>query len=302
MLSRLFTLLLAALFAGPVLAQSFAAAIDDTDEGSEIRAENCMVGYINRVNIPALTQGRLTEIKIEEGDTIEKDTLVAVIDDTQAILNLDLKKAELVEAELNATNTVNLRDAQNAEQLATAEAEAYKELRKEGATPYWEMEKKRLEAKRAKLRVELAEMNMKVAKSQYFAKESEMKIAAEEVSRRQIKAPFAGFIENRTAQLGEWVQAGSPIAMLVEMDRLRVEGDIDALRYSGRLSIGTPAKVLIYHRSDDDPIAINAKIGYVSTEIDLNNRYRVWVTVDNTRVGLDWLIKPGMRAEIIIGE
>ena len=95
------------------------------------------------------------------------------------------------------------------------------------------MEKKRLEAKRAKLRIELAEMNMKVAKAQYYAKESEMLIASEEVTRRQIKAPFDGYIEKRVAQLGEWVQAGSPIALLVNMNKLRVEGDIDALRYSG---------------------------------------------------------------------
>ena len=31
--------------------------------------------------------------------------------------------------------------ALNAEELASAESEAYKDLRKEGAIPYWEMEK-----------------------------------------------------------------------------------------------------------------------------------------------------------------
>lgn len=290
-----------AVLASPAVAQfpqSFGGQSDSP--GDEIRAENCMVEFIDRVNIPAEVQGKLTEMKIKEGDDVERDGLIAVIDDTQARLNLDLKKAELVEAELNATNTVNLRDAENAEKLAVAEAEAYKKLREEGATPYWEMEKKRLEAKRATLRIELAQMNMKIAKAQYYAKQSEMQIAEEEVTRRQIRAPFDGFIETRIAQLGEWVQAGSPIAMIVKVDQLRVEGDIDALRYGGQVFKGTPAKVLIYHRSNEDPISIDGKLAFVSSEIDLNNRHRVSVTIDNQRVGNDWLIKPGMRAEIIV--
>ena len=48
-------------------------------------------------------------------------------------------------AELDAANQ-RLR----AEELASAEAEAYKELRREGAIPYWEMEKKRLPLARAR--------------------------------------------------------------------------------------------------------------------------------------------------------
>lgn len=297
----LIALIAAALLAGPAAAQFRSPlSAEPSSPGEGIRAENCMVEYIQRANIAAETQGKLTEIKIEEGVTVQKGDVIAVIDDKLARLNVDLKNAELVEAELNATNTVNLRDAQNAEQLATAEAEAYKALRKEGATPYWEVEKKRLEAKRAKLRIELAEQNMKIAKAQYYGKESEMQIAEEEVARRQIRAEFDGFIETRSAQLGEWVQAGSPIALLVNMDFLRVEGDIDALRYAGKVANGTPAQVLIYHRTDEDPIAIDAELGFVSTEIDLNNRLRIWVKVKNERVGNDWLIKPGMRAEIII--
>lgn len=306
MRSSFIALIATVLLAGPAQSQfSGSLASDTATPGDEIRAENCIVEYIQRVNIPAEAQGKLTEITIKEGMTVKKGDLIAVTDDTLARLNLDLKKAELVEAELNATSTVNLRNAQNTEKLAAKEAEAYQALRREGATPYWEVEKKRLEADTAKLRIELAEDNIKIAKAQYYAKESEMKLAAEEVTRRQIKAPFDGFIETRTAQLGEWVQPGSPIALLVNMDQLRVEGDIDALRYAGLVSIGTPAEVLIYHRGNADPLAITGKLSFVSTEIDLNNRHRIHVTVDNRAVDKedpdsDWLIKPGMRAEIII--
>ena len=52
---------------------------------------------------------------------------------------------------------------------------------------------------------------------------------------------------------------------------------------------------------------LNGKLGYVSMEIDLNNRHRVWVEIQNqpiideaTGKVIDWQIKPGMRASIKI--
>jgi multidrug resistance efflux pump len=266
---------------------------------NEIRAENCMVQYINKVNVAAKAEGTLMELPVEEGDTVNQDDVLAVIDDTAAALALELKKAEEKEAILNAANEVNLEDARNSEELATAEAKAYKELRDQGAIPYWEMEKKRLEAERARLRIDLAVMQKKIAEVQMIAKRSERMIAEFELTRRKVTAPATGFIEARIAQLGEWVQPGSPIATLIQMDRLRVEGDIDALRYPGQVLQGTAAEVTIYSESEK-AIKMNGKLGYVSMEIDLNNRHRVWVEIENKKIGNDWAIKPGMRAEIVI--
>jgi multidrug efflux pump subunit AcrA (membrane-fusion protein) len=272
----------------------------------ELRAENCMVKLIRNVRVPAEVDGRITDMKIVEGANVQSGDLLVVIDDTQAKLTLEFKKAEEREAELNATNDVNYRDAVNSARSAKAEAEAYKELRREGATPYWEMEKKILEATRAELRIELAKSQQDIAKVQYVAKRTERELAEHELSRRRVVAPFGGFIEARIAQLGEWVQPGSPVLQLVQLDTLRIEGDIDALRYPGQVTLGTPVKVSIYANSDRnqaDPaqaIKLDATIGFVSSEIDLNNRYRIWVEVKNERQGDDWLIKPGMEADITV--
>jgi multidrug resistance efflux pump len=250
----------------------------------------------------------LTELKFEEGDTVEMGHLLAVIDDTAARLAVELKLAEEKEAIINAANDVNLEDARNAEELATAEAEAFKDLRKEGAIPYWEMEKKRLEAKRAQLRIDLAVMQKKIAEVQMIAKRSERQLAEFDLTQRRITTPSTGFIEARIAQLGEWVQPGAPIATLIQMDRLRVEGDIDALSYRSMVRQGTPVKVVIENDVDPDKtIKIDGTLGYVSMEIDLNDRHRVWVEIQNEPIKddatgkvIDWLIKPGMRASIKI--
>lgn len=282
--------------------------VAEPESRPSIQAENCLVQYISKVNLAARSEGVLTALHFEEGDTVEMGQLIAVIDDTAAALAVELKLAEEKEAVMNAANEVNLEDAENAEELASAEAEAYKDLRKEGAIPYWEMEKKRLEAKRAQLRIELAVMQKKIAEVQMIAKRSERQLAEFELTQRQVKTPSTGFIEARLAQLGEWLQPGSPIATLIQMDRLRVEGDIDALSYRSMVRQGTPVKVVIENDVDPDKIIqIDGKLGYVSMEIDLNNRHRVWVEIENQPIKdeqsgkvVDWLIKPGMRASIKI--
>lgn len=273
-----------------------------SEAGTEIRAENCFVEYINKTNVAAKAEGTLMELRFEEGATVNKDDVLAIIDDTAAKLALELKKAEEKEAMLNASNEVNLKDAINSEELASAESTAYEDLYRERAIPFWEKEKKRLEAERAELRIDLAEMQKKIAEAQMVAKFSEVKIAEFELTRRQITAPSTGFIEKRIAQLGEWVQPGSPIATLIQMDEVRVEGDVDALRYPGEIVQGMPVKVLVYTNDDPDKaLSFDTELGFVSMEVDSAQRYRVWAKIKNEKTANgDWLLKPGMRAELII--
>lgn len=289
-------LIVTLLLTAPVMAQQTSA--EQSTPGNEIHAVNCMVQHKNKVNVPAKAEGTLMELRFEEGDTINEGDVIAIIDDTAAALALELKKAEEKEAVLNAANEVNLKDAINSEELATAEAKAYEELRRQGAIPFWEMEKKRLEAERARLRIDLARMQKKIAEVQMIAKRSEREIADFELTRRKVTAPSTGFVEARIAQLGEWVQPGSPIATVIQMDKLRVEGDVDS-RHPIRVVRGMPVMVMI-HTGADKSIRINGKLDYVSMEVDLNRRYRVWVEIENKKIGNDWAIKPGMQADITI--
>ncbi|MFG0262906.1 MAG: efflux RND transporter periplasmic adaptor subunit [Novipirellula sp. JB048] len=285
----------------PSAAAPAAPATSTSSAAGAIHAENCMVKFIHNVNVPAEVDGKVMELKFDEGSTVTAGELMVVIDDTQAKFALELKKAEEKEALLNATNDVNLKDSRNAKDLAHAELEAFRELRREGAIPFWELEKKRFEATRAELKIDLAEMQMQIAKVQFKAKENERQMAEYEIKKRRITAPFDGYVEARIAQLGEWVQPGTPVATLVQLDKLKVEGYIDALRYSDPVVKGTPCQVLVYREaSNENAVSFDAQIEFVGSEIGLDKRYRISVNIDNKRAGQQWLVKPGMRAEIII--
>jgi multidrug efflux pump subunit AcrA (membrane-fusion protein) len=271
-----------------------------TTPGRQVVADNCSVKFIRNINLPAEVEGKLIELNIEEGMSISKGDVLAVIDDTAANLAVELKKAEEKQAMLEADNDVNLQDARNSSKLADAEAKSHEKLYDEQAIPYWEKEKKVLEAVRAVLRIDLAEMQKKIALAQYMAKRSEREIAEFEQKRRRIVADFDGYVETRIAQRGEWVQPGSPIATIVQLDRVRVEGVVDALAFSGRVRAGLPVKVRVFSSEEERPIEIDAKLGFVSSEVNLRKQVRVWVDVDNRKDENEaWILKPGMDAEII---
>ncbi|MEM0926050.1 MAG: HlyD family efflux transporter periplasmic adaptor subunit [Planctomycetota bacterium] len=290
---------LAALTANPVFSQS--AELSRGRGG--IQVENCMVGFVNKTKVPAEAQGQLISLNVEEGMTIKKGDVLAVIDARQAELGVELKRAEELVAKIAAQNDINLRDAIATEEIAAAEAKTMEELHERGAAPYWEMRKKQAEADRAKLRIELAQLNEKTAMAEFRVKEFASKLALYEIEMRTVRADFDAFVEYRHAQLGEWMQPGSPIVELVQMDKVRVEGFVDAISYAGQVRKDAPVRVsIVVGGTEIDPVykQMEGTIGYVSTELDLNERHRIWVEITNERDGDDWVIKPGMAAKMEI--
>ncbi|QEG40132.1 putative efflux pump membrane fusion protein [Roseimaritima ulvae] len=299
--------LLACLTMGTVTAQNFTPqrpgflppTTESVDSNQPLTATNCLVKLIHSARIPSQVEGMLTELKVDEGVSVEAGQLIAVIDDEQARLMLALRQAEEMEALLTAENDVNLRDAVASEASARAEYKSYEEMLKSGSIPFWEAEKKRLDADRQKLRIELAELEGKQAKTTLIAKKRSRELAELEVKKRQVTAPFGGYIETRIAQLGEWVQPGSPLFEVVQMDKLRVEGDVDALRFPQAVVKGAPVKVYVQTSADAQPAEFNARIDFVSTQVDLAGRRRIWVDVQNVQQGDEWMINPGMQATIV---
>ncbi len=87
------------------------------------------------------------------------------------------------------------------------------------------------------------------------------------------------------------------------MDRVRVEGFVSGIDYAGQVRRGSPVQVtIIVGGTETNPQTkiYNGTIEYVSTELDINKRHRIWVSIPNERVGDDWVIKPGMSANMRI--
>jgi multidrug efflux pump subunit AcrA (membrane-fusion protein) len=92
-------------------------------------------------------------------------------------------------------------------------------------------------------------------------------------------------------QVGEWVEPGAPVLRMVYLDRLRVEGFVDAARASNDL-VGQVVDISI-QLGDEQTHATKGKLTFVSPEVHpVNGMVRVWAEIDNEQ----GLFRPGLQA------
>ena len=135
--------------------------------------------------------------------------------------------------------------------------------------------------------MELARANLGVA-------ETDLKLAQLQLARRKLVVPFDGIIVEVLRQPGEWVEAGTPIYRIVQLDRLRVEGFVDA-DVGSRLRSGLLVQIQLHGDAKGDPIA--GQISFVSPEIDpVNHQVRLQAEFENP----DHRIRPGLVASMSV--
>lgn len=127
---------------------------------------------------------------------------------------------------------------------------------------------------------QVAQANLEVAKS-------ELAEARLQLERRRLKAPFAATVVAVSRQPGEWLEPGTAVLRLIQLDRLRIEGFVSAdqaiLMATGqRVRIVFPGNVI-------EPVS--GEITFVSPEVEpVNQQVRIWAEFDNP----EKRIRPGL--------
>ena len=117
--------------------------------------------------------------------------------------------------------------------------------------------------------------------------------ADKEISRLQIRAPFAGLLESTTAELGSLLQPGSLCATIIQLDPIMLVAFAPETEVN-RIEIGAPAGARLAAGGDD----VRGVVTFLSRAADPTTRtFRVEIEVANA----DLAIRDGQTAEILIG-
>src|SRR5258707_810468 len=182
-------------------------------------------GYVTprrRATIAAKVTGRVTGIFFDEGTRVAEGQLLATLDDSDVKRSLDSAKADRDASRAAiADYEVQLRNAQillhRAEQLQKAGVQTQEAL--DNATTAVDSLKAKIE----------------LAKQQVAAAESRIGVAQQAVDNCTIRAPFAGIVVSKDAQVGEMVSPNSAgggftrtgIATIVDMKSNEIEVDVN---------------------------------------------------------------------------
>ncbi|MBX3413607.1 MAG: HlyD family efflux transporter periplasmic adaptor subunit [Pirellulales bacterium] len=267
----------------------------------EVTLPRCLLALIEEAEVPAREAGQLVALEAYEGQSVDKDDFLGQIDDSIAKMEKIVAQKELAISEEEASSMINIHFSEKATKVAQMEYEKAVDANKQfkETVSHSELMKRLFEWERSRLSIEKALQDQKIAKLTADAKGAQVDASDQKIQHRVITAPIPGIVVRKFKKYGEWVNPGDPVVRIIRMDRLRIEGLVDADYYSAVDLNGRRATVraeLPHGRVEQ----FDGKIVYVHPEIEPGHKRRVWAEVVNRREDDEWLLQPGLRADMTI--
>lgn len=181
---------------------------------SSIVAEGRLVSYPDaEVTVGSDAAGTIDRLAVHEKDVVHRGDVIAVIraDDTRAALREAHARVAEADADIRLYELESAR-ARNLWNQAVGSKQA------------WEKAERDLDASRARRASAVADVNRLDAV----------------IAKTIVKAPIDGTVITRSVESGERIENGAPIVTLANLDRTRIEAEVDEFD-AGRVSVGASA-------------------------------------------------------------
>jgi len=276
-------------------------AADSAYDSNRALLPHCQVLLINDIDVPAEEAGRLLEVNAKEGDHVQKDALVAQINNQQALLSKVAAELERDAAQTRADDDIEVQYSIKSFELAETELNNDVEInrRQPGSVPATEIRRKQLDRTRAELQIGRSRLDLKVAQMTADVQNAAVQAAEDSIQRRRIIAPFSGQVLQVYRQTNEWVNIGEPVLRVVQMDRLYVDGFISGDEYNVVDIADRPVTVEIALARGRKE-TFKGQVIFVNPIVQAGNRYRVRAEVENRQEKEQWLLNPGSTATMVI--
>ena len=218
--------------------------------------------------------GKLVERLVDEGYSIKKDQILARLD-----------KEELTKIKEQAK--ANLAQAQSDYQLQQKQSARVANLLKDNAVPVQDND--------------LAQAKLEVAQAKLLEAQRALELAEIRLSHADLKSTIDGFVTVKSADVGEVLQAGSPVFIVVDLNDIWLTAYINETDL-GRVKLNQSVDVKTDTYSDR---TYRGRISFISQEAEFTPKqiqtreeriklvYRIKVDLANPNLEL----KPGMPAD-----
>jgi RND family efflux transporter MFP subunit len=250
--------------------------------------------------------GRISDLPVDLGSSVRKGDVIARLDATDFQLRLRQSEAALQQSRVRLGLSPNGTDEDvNIEQLAPVrQARAQMDGAKNRLDRAIQLSQNGLLAKSD---LDATNSAYKVTEAQYAdsldearnrqgvlaQRKSEMEIARQQIADSVLYAPIDGMIRMRSANVGQYIAAGTPIATLVQMSPLRLRTEVPE-REAANIKIGMPVRLTVEGTSG----VHQGKLARLSPSFDEVNRT---LLVETEVANATGIIRPGAfaRAEIV---
>ena len=235
-------------------------------------------GYVvarRQATVSSKLTGKVVDVFVEEGMRVEKDQVVATLDDSTQQAQLSLARAQTE----SARATLDEIEAQL--RIARLERDRFRDLIKRNLTSQSSVDTAEAAFDQIAAQLETRRENVKVA-------ERNVELAEDSLSNMTIRAPFAGMVVSKNAQPGEMISPISAgggftrtgICTIIDTDSLEIEVDVNEA-YIQRVKAGQsvsatldaysdwriPGKVIaIVPTADRQKATVKVRIGFLERD------------------------------------
>jgi multidrug efflux pump subunit AcrA (membrane-fusion protein) len=271
-----------------------AKQIGESASDTKLVIDGAVLKTVEVTSVAAQVAGVLKLVHVREGDRVHVGASLGIIDSKSSDLQLERSKVALDVAQKNLENTIDIDLARK--NFAVAENEYARALESNKVVsdvyPAVEVERLKLVRDRAELEVSRAQFMKEIARLEVVKSEIEHKQLVDLIGKHTISSPVSGMVVALEKRTGEWVEPGAVTVRIVEIDRLRIEGFLNAEQ----------ADMELLHRDANvelvlagKPMKTTAKLVFISPEVNpINSQVRVFLDIDNS----DGKLRPGLRPRV----
>jgi RND family efflux transporter MFP subunit len=216
-----------------------ARAMPATSAGASVLDATGYVTARRQATVSAKITGKVREVRIEEGQRVAAGDILATLDDSEARVDVELRRAQVAAAR------AQLAEAAAASANADREHRRQQDLAERKLTSVSALDAARTQAEAMRARVDSQGSSVKVAQEALAA-------AQVQLDNTIVRAPFDGVVTVKAAQPGEMISPISAgggsirtgIGTIVDMDSLEIQVDVSEA-YINRVQPGQKVEAVL---------------------------------------------------------
>jgi RND family efflux transporter MFP subunit len=251
--------------------------------------------------------GRLSEIPVDLGSSVQKGQTIAKLDTTDFELRVRQAEAALQQARVrlglspedpdfsvDIVNTAVAKQARAEMDAAKSHLDRAKLLFDKGLLPKADFDTTNSAYKVAEAKYEDSLEEVRNRQGVLAQRRSELEIARQQLADTLLTAPITGMIRQRNANAGQYLAAGTPVVTLVQMHPLRLKTAVPE-RDARMIHVDQPVRVTV----EGAPGKHEGRVARISPSFDETNRT---LLVETEVSNISGILRPGgfSRADIVV--
>lgn len=212
---------------------------------------------LDQTPVSVQVAGRLQSIAVDLGSLVHEGDLLARVDGADYELKVKQSEAALGQARarvglplegdddrVDAENSSSVKEARAVLEEAKANRDRIQALSRQGILSTSELETAAATYKVSLSRYEEALEEARIRMASLQQRRAEFEIARKQLADTYLLAPFDGAVQERRANVGEYLAVGTPVVVLVRTDPLRLRVEVSE-RDASRVRTGQVVRVTV---------------------------------------------------------